>query len=54
MIRPLSLRITPPRPAKFLSLKVALSKLTFIQPGGGVHLFEITDLEAGWGKDRAR
>ena len=55
MIRPLSLRITPSRPAKFRSLKVALSKLTFIQPdGGGVQLIEDTDLKAGWGTDRAR
>ena len=55
MIRPLLLWITPPRPAKFLSLKVPPSKLTFTQPGGGGdHLVEITDLEVGWGKDWAR
>ena len=35
MIRPLSLRITPPSPANFRSLKVAPSKLIFNQPDGG-------------------
>ena len=35
MTRPLLLRIIPPKLAKFFSLNVASSKLTFTQPIGG-------------------
>lgn len=48
--RPTSFQTTQPRTVKFSSLKVALSKLTFIQSfGGGSQLEDTVALEAGQG-----
>ena len=53
--RPLSLRIIAPKPARFLEGKVAPSKLTLSQPGGGGdHFAELTEGEGRRGREEAR